>query len=50
MPDTQLTETETQQLRKLAGQLNQTSSQTRPDNSYKFAKLAHPSKMLQYAI
>ena len=38
MPDTQLRETETQQLGKLAGQLNQTSSQTRPDNSYQVAK------------
>ena len=40
MPDTQLTETETQQLRKLAGQLNQTSSQTRPDNSYQVCEVS----------
>ena len=40
MPDTQSTETETQQLRKLAGQLNQTSSQTRPDNSYQVCEVS----------
>ena len=34
MPDAHLTETEAQQLRRLASQLNWTSSQTRPDISY----------------
>ena len=34
MSDGQLTETKAQQLRKLAGQLNWTSPQTRPDISY----------------
>lgn len=40
MPDTQLRETETQQLGKLAGQLNQTSSLTRPDNSYQVCEVS----------
>ena len=34
MPDAHLTETKAQQFRTLAGQLNWTSSQTRPDISY----------------
>ena len=40
MPDAHLTVTEAQQLRTLAGQLNRTSSQTRPDISYQACEVS----------
>ena len=40
MPDAHLTVTEAQRLRTLAGQLNWTSSQTRPDISYQACEVS----------
>ena len=40
MPDAHLTKTEAQQLRTLAGQLNWTSSQTCPHNSYQACEVS----------
>ena len=49
MQDAHLTGTEAQQLRTLAGQLNWTSPQTRPDISYQACEVSICIK-LQYVI